>query len=91
MCWPFSHRTYPALAFPSPQVNATLMNIADNPTNVQLPGVYKTVRGRRTRRSSPTGAALALCIRTPSAAAEPASQHMLAGRAPRSRVLPSRQ
>ena len=22
-------------------VNATLMNIADNPTNVQLPGVYK--------------------------------------------------
>lgn len=24
------------------QVNATLMNIADNPTNVQLPGVYKT-------------------------------------------------
>jgi hypothetical protein len=23
-------------------VNATLMNIADNPTNVQLPGVYKT-------------------------------------------------
>merc|ERR1719235_592664 len=22
--------------------NATLMNIADNPTNVQLPGVYKT-------------------------------------------------
>ena len=24
-------------------VNATLMNIADNPTNVQLPGVYKTV------------------------------------------------
>lgn len=25
-------------------VNATLMNIADNPTNVQLPGVYKNVR-----------------------------------------------
>ena len=25
-------------------VNATLMNIADNPTNVQLPGVYKKVR-----------------------------------------------
>lgn len=24
-------------------VNATLMNIADNPTNVQLPGVYKKV------------------------------------------------
>ena len=24
-------------------VNATLMNIADNPTNVQLPGVYKQV------------------------------------------------
>ena len=24
-------------------VNATLMNIADNPTNVQLPGVYKNV------------------------------------------------
>ena len=23
-------------------VNATLMNIADSPTNVQLPGVYKT-------------------------------------------------
>jgi hypothetical protein len=23
-------------------VNATLMNIADNPTNVQLPGVYKS-------------------------------------------------
>ena len=23
-------------------VNATLMNIADNPTNVQLPGTYKT-------------------------------------------------
>lgn len=23
-------------------VNATLMNIADAPTNVQLPGVYKT-------------------------------------------------
>ena len=23
------------------QVNATLMNIADSPTNVQLPGVYK--------------------------------------------------
>jgi hypothetical protein len=22
------------------QVNATLMNIADNPTNVQLPGMY---------------------------------------------------
>ena len=28
-------------------VNATLMNIADNPTNVQLPGVYKNVRGPR--------------------------------------------
>ena len=27
-------------------VNATLMNIADNPTNVQLPGVYKNVRPR---------------------------------------------
>ena len=25
-------------------VNATLMNIADNPTNVQLPGVYQTAR-----------------------------------------------
>lgn len=25
-------------------VNATLMNIADSPTNVQLPGVYKNVR-----------------------------------------------
>ena len=25
-------------------VNATLMNIADNPTNVQLPGVYKVWR-----------------------------------------------
>ena len=24
-------------------VNATLMNIADNPTNVQLPGVYKVL------------------------------------------------
>jgi hypothetical protein len=28
-------------------VNATLMNIADNPTNVQLPGVYKNVRPAR--------------------------------------------
>ena len=32
----------PALLPPPAQmVNATLMNIADNPTNVQLPGVYK--------------------------------------------------
>jgi hypothetical protein len=30
-------------------VNATLMNIADNPTNVQLPGVYKNVRARSRR------------------------------------------
>lgn len=27
---------------PFSQVNATLMNIADNPTNVQLPGMYNT-------------------------------------------------
>jgi hypothetical protein len=27
-------------------VNATLMNIADNPTNVQLPGVYKVGQHR---------------------------------------------
>lgn len=36
-------------------VNATLMNIADAPTNVQLPGVYKT---EEVRTTSPY-----LCIR----------------------------
>ena len=34
-------------------VNATLMNIADNPTNVQLPGVYKNVSAAA--RLSPSG------------------------------------
>jgi hypothetical protein len=29
-------------------VNATLMNIADNPTNVQLPGVYKVTTLKHT-------------------------------------------
>ncbi len=41
------HSVHPVLTLLAPahatrrMVNATLMNIADNPTNVQLPGVYK--------------------------------------------------
>jgi hypothetical protein len=62
-------------------VNATLMNIADNPTNVQLPGVYKSEDVPRVPIIC-TGACSLRCWPI---------LHFETGRAARSTALPSRQ